>query len=65
MVGGTDLLLPFLGEVEEGSRCELGVRCPGRKGLHFGKRAFPFFFNATFSEGSIDLVRCFVATIKP
>ena len=38
-IGGAYLVLSFLDGVGEGGRCGLGLRCPGRKGLHVGKSA--------------------------
>ena len=58
MAGGADLLLSFLDGVGEGGRCELGVRCPGRKGLHVGKST-----GMNFSDTSTG-VHCTSMTIS-
>ena len=50
MVGGDDLLLSFLDGVGEGGRYGLGVRCPGRRGLHVGKSAVSERFSYILGE---------------
>ena len=50
VVGGADLLLSFLDGVGEGRRRGLGLRHPGRKGLHVGKSAVSKNFSNNLRE---------------